>query len=377
MEIPSPFAAPVHQERYARLQRTLRDSGVECLFCSASTHFRYLTGLPVKPSERLVALLAFQNAPAVLVCPAFERKAFQQNLLAQDLRTWEEDESPYTLVRRILDEREVDLSTLALDPHTEFATYVRLHEEATQEFYLDGAPFLEELRLVKSAEEVESLGAAVRIAADAIEEAAGSLKEGTTELDAARLVRRAMEQRGGAECRVTVQCGRHAALPHGQPGRTRLRKGSVLLIDAGCEVNGYQSDITRTYAFGKPTRHLERIMETVLEAQAHAVRLAREGVRAEEVEAAARETIERAGFGPAFLHRTGHGLGMDVHERPYLVRGNRTPLRPGMTVAVEPAIYLAGRFGVRFEDDVLVGKEAGEPLSPLVSAFRECLLPRT
>jgi Xaa-Pro dipeptidase len=219
---------------------------------------------------------------------------------------------------------------------------------------------------VKDAHEIALMRIASEVTLAAYEAAYHALAEGMTQTDFARLVSQAHEQlgfSGGAG----VQVGEFSALPHGSITPQTVREGTILLIDGGCEVEGYQSDLSRTFVLGTPTDKMKRVFEIELAAQTAALNAARPGVECQAVDAAARKVITDAGYGPdyaSFTHRVGHGIGMDGHEWPYLVRGNTLPLAPGMTFSDEPGIYIPGEFGVRLEDDMLITEDGAELLTP-------------
>ncbi|MDX2061325.1 MAG: Xaa-Pro peptidase family protein, partial [Gemmatimonadales bacterium] len=221
-------------------------------------------------------------------------------------------------------------------------------------------------RMTKSAAELALMRLASQVTLRAYEAAYRSLKDGMTQGDFAGLVRLAHERQGFSGG-AGVQVGAYSALPHGSVTPQTIREGSILLIDGGCSVGGYQSDISRTFVLGRPTDKMRRVFEIELAAQSAALAAARPGVTAGSVDAAARRVIEAAGYGPGyryFTHRVGHGMGMDGHEWPYLVKDNPLRLEPGMTFSDEPGIYLPGEFGIRLEDDMVITENGAELMTP-------------
>jgi Xaa-Pro dipeptidase len=220
--------------------------------------------------------------------------------------------------------------------------------------------------MVKDSHEIALMRLAAEVTWKAYEAAWKALKEGMTQADFARLVQSA-HQRLGFTGGAGVQVGEYSALPHGSVQPQVIREGTILLMDGGCSVEGYASDISRTFVLGKPTDRMKKIFEIDRRAQDAALAAARPGVPCEAVDRAARKVVEDAGFGPDyayFTHRVGHGMGMDGHEWPYLVRGNTLPLAPGMTFSNEPGVYVRGEFGVRVEDDMLITENGAELFTP-------------
>jgi Xaa-Pro dipeptidase len=219
---------------------------------------------------------------------------------------------------------------------------------------------------VKDAHEIELMTLANEATLTAYKASYEAMEEGMTQDDFGRLVSLAHQQlgfRGGC----SVQTGQYSALPHGSIEPQVIREGTIILIDGGCSVEGYQSDISRTFVLGRPTDKMKRVFDIEHRAQTVAFEAAAPGVPAEDVDAAARQVIEEAGYGPGytyFTHRVGHGIGMDGHEWPYLVKGNTTPLVPGNCFSDEPGIYIRGEFGVRLEDDMYITEDAAELFTP-------------
>ncbi len=244
---------------------------------------------------------------------------------------------------------------------------------------VSGTPITAGCRMIKDAHELELMQLASDVTLKAYEAAYKALKEGMTQNDFARLVSQAHSQLG-FNGSAGVQVGEFSALPHGSITPQTVREGTILLIDGGCNVEGYQSDLSRTFVLGKPTDKMKRVFEIERRAQDAALAAAKPGVPCENVDAAARKVIVDAGYGPDykfFTHRVGHGIGMDGHEWPYLVRGNTLPLAPGMTFSDEPGIYIRGEFGVRLEDDMVITRERRAALHAAVVVTRAAVLSPT
>jgi Xaa-Pro dipeptidase len=229
-----------------------------------------------------------------------------------------------------------------------------------------------ELRIRKDTSEVDEMRKAIKISEDALADVISEVRPGMTERSVMQMLVTAIAERGGQEDAFPpiVLTGANSAQPHGSPGEAVIREGDLLLFDFGTKVNGYPSDITRTFAIGKVSDELKRIYEVVLAANEAGIRVARPGIAAQDVDRAARKVIEDAGYGEYFLHRTGHGLGLDVHEAPNMREGNTQILEPGMIFTVEPGVYVQGLGGVRIEDNILITDNGAEVLTSFPKAFR-------
>jgi Xaa-Pro aminopeptidase len=354
--LPPPLPAEVFRDRQARLRAGARAVGIDVLYATPSTNLAYSANLAIGRSERLTALLLFVDGPAVLVTPSFEADNHRRDAVVDDVVTWKEDEDPEALVAKTLGKARV----VGIEGSTAFATAARLRA-ATSVEERDATPIFDALRTVKSAEEQALIRDAARRTSLAIAATHKRLSRGVTEREVATWLEQEFQKQGVSGGGL-VQFGPSAALPHGGPGDRRLAAGDVVLIDAGCKVRGYTSDVTRTVCFGPPSDELRKVYATVDRAQRAGIDALMAGVPGEDVDRAARKVIEDAGYGAFFSHRLGHGLGMDGHEQPYLVRGNRTPLAAGNTVTIEPGIYMPGKLGVRIEDDYCAAA-SGAPVS--------------
>lgn len=368
---PAAPAAPIsREERQARLEKARRltkDLGADALLVGAGASLRYFAGVPWGASERLVALLLPVEGEPVIVCPHFERSALEADLkIAGDLRLWEEDESPYALVRRAMADR--GLSKLAVDPAMAFDMVHRLRETGLE--ITPASAVINGCRMYKSQAELALMRQAKAMTLQVHKATARILHEGITNAEVVNFIEaahRRMGASGNSFCIVQFALG--TATPHGLPGVQTLKENDLVLIDTGCYVEGYSSDITRTYCFGTPTSEQRRIWDIEKEAQAAAFAAARPGVTCEQVDAAARAVIEKHGMGPDYRlpgvpHRTGHGIGLSIHEPAYLVRGDKTPLAPGMCFSNEPMIVVPDRFGVRLEDHMYVTETGAEWFTP-------------
>ncbi|MEP6993518.1 MAG: Xaa-Pro peptidase family protein [Acidobacteriota bacterium] len=346
-EPPLPAALPpeVFRDRQARLRAAAKAQGFDALLVTPSTNLAYTANISMGRSERLTALLLFSDGPAALLTPSFEEDNVRRGAVVDDVATWKEDEDPIARAAKML----ARAKTIGVEGSTAYGTLARLLAAAPAQAQ-DAGSLFDALRMIKSAQEQAFLKEAARRTSLAIAATHKRLSRGMTESEVANVLEQEF-QRLGVHGDGLVQFGPSSALPHGGPGDRRLAVGDVVLIDSGCRVRGYTSDVTRTVSFGAPSDEVRKVYAVVNRAQMAGIDALRAGVPAQDVDRAARRVIEDAGYGAFFTHRLGHGLGMDGHEPPYLVRGNTASLFPGNTVTIEPGIYLPGKFGVRIEDD--------------------------
>ena len=366
-----PISVGERQGRIERATRLMRDRGIDALMLTGGTSMVYFTGIEWGISERLLAAFLPVRGRPFLITPKFEEeRAMEQVALGPmrggaDVYAWEEHEDPYALVARALRDRGLTTATIACEETVRFQFSHGIARLAAVTV-VDGTPITAGCRMIKDAHEIALMRHASAVTLVAYEAAWKSLREGMTQDEFARLVGQA-HQRLGYVGGAGVQVGPYSALPHGSATPQVIREGSILLIDGGCKVEGYSSDISRTFVLGRPTQKMKDLFELERRAQTAALQAARPGVPCEAVDAAARKVIVDAGYGPDyrfFSHRVGHGMGMDGHEWPYLVRGNTLPLAPGMVFSDEPGIYLPGEFGIRLEDDMVITESGAELFTP-------------
>jgi len=366
------LAKPItREERAARLEKARRlmaENRLDAILLIGGTSLVYFTGIRWWLSERLFALVVPARGQAFFVCPAFEAdRAHEQIALGPldkdtPVLLWEEDESPHRLVAQGLKERGIASGRLGIEETVRFVYADGVAKAAPALELVSATPVTAGCRQVKSAHEIELMRLASKVTITAYEAAWRALKPGMTESDFETLVSTAHE-RLGFEGGAGVQTGIYSALPHGSLTPQVIRENTILLMDGGCRVEGYESDISRTFVLGKPSDKMKKVFEIVHKAQSAALGAARPEVEAQAVDAAARKVIEEAGYGPGykyFSHRVGHGIGMDGHEWPYLVRGDAVALQPDMVFSDEPGIYIRGEFGVRLEDDLHITENGAE-----------------
>ena len=340
----------------------------DALFVAPGTSLYYFTGVRWWPSERLLAFILPRTGDPIFVCPAFEEGRLREQLrFPADVRVWQEDESPAKLAAQALADRSIRTGRIGIDETTFFTFFDHLRSAAPSFECASADPVTIGCRAVKSPHELEFMRLACEATCDVFRAVFSSLHAGMTQGEVSSLVEAGfskMNLRGDA----LVLFGASAALPHGTIKPQSLKEGDVVLIDGGCKLDGYSSDITRTAIFGKPSEKMLRAYDLVRGAQNAALDAARKGQLSGSVDDAARAVITSGGFGPDykfFTHRLGHGIGLDGHEHPYLVRGSKTVLAPGMTFSNEPGIYIPGEFGIRCEDDMVVTPDGpAQILSP-------------
>lgn len=364
-------------ERRGRLERAralMKANGIHALMLTGGTSMEYFTGIRWGLSERMLVAIIPVSGSAFLVTPKFEEERAMEQAhngplgKDADVYAWEEDESPYELLAKGLRARGLSTATIGAEETVRFV-FADGSAHLPGVRVVSGTPVTAGCRMVKDMHEIDLIRLAGQVTLRAYEAAWKSLKEGMTQGDFARLVSSAHRQLG-FEGGAGVQVGKFSALPHGSATPQVVHEGSILLIDGGCKVEGYSSDLSRTFVLGKATQRMKDVFEIEHRAQTVAVKTARPGLEAQAVDAAARKVITDAGFGPDykyFTHRVGHGMGMDGHEWPYLVRGNKLKLESGMVFSDEPGIYIPGEFGIRLEDDMVItdgGAELFTPQSP-------------
>ena len=346
-------------ERKARIEKARRLMGenrIDALMLEGGSSMFYFTGVRWGSSERPFVAVIPAKGEIGWVCPGFEEARARELVKAPnpDVRTWQEDESPYRLVAQILKDRGAT-GRVGVEERLRFFIFNGVKKEAPSVDYLSADPVSAGCRMVKSPAEIALMQRANDMTIAAYRAGLDTLREGMTQGDLRNNILAAYRAIGATGGVVAVSFGEYTAFPHGSITPQKLKEGDVVQIDDGCNVDGYQSDITRTVVFGKPTKRQIDVWNLEHRAQAAAFDAARPGVPCEAVDAAARKVITDAGFGPDYKvpglpHRTGHGIGLDGHEWTNFVRGNKTPLQPGMCFSDEPMIAIYGEFGIRLED---------------------------
>lgn len=362
-----PFGPDDYAQRLNKAQRLLRENKLSAFFVEPGPTMQYFTGVNWWRSERTFGFLLFPDKAPVWVCSAFELDRARELISPeQEIRTWEENESPFALIGKTVKDYGRE-TRLALEPSTRSFIIYGLKREASHLEQVDGSVISESCRGIKSEKEILCLEAANRITKIAYREAFKKIREGMSPQELANFISEE-HARFGVNGSGGPSFGRASSFPHGSRQRKNLAFGDVILVDGGCRVEGYSSDVTRTIVFGRPTDEQKKIWEIVRKAQKAALKACRPGATCEEVDRAARKIIEEAGYGPGFRffsHRLGHGIGLEGHEYPYLVQGNRLKIQPGMTFSNEPGIYLTGKYGIRIEDCMVVTENGARILGGL------------
>jgi len=367
-----PITIDERAARQEKARRLMRENSLSAVLLTPSTSLRYFTGIRWEGGERLFAMVLPARGEAFYVAPAFEEGRAREQIARApeggkpDVRVWQEDESPYERVAQGLSDRGMASGIIGVEETAKFVFCDNLRKNAASATFASATPVTAGCRTIKSPHEIELMRLAAHITLSAYEATYRSMKAGMTHRDVGALIE-AAHSKLGFEGGADVQVGEFSAFPHGSVAAQEIREGTIVMIDGGCSAEGYQSDITRTFVLGKATDKMKQVFEIVHRAQSAALGAAKPGLEAGLVDAAARKVISDAGYGPDykyFAHRLGHGMGMDGHEWPYLVRGNQLKLQPEMTFSDEPGIYIRGEFGIRLEDDMHITENGAELFTP-------------
>ncbi|HMK28790.1 MAG TPA: Xaa-Pro peptidase family protein [Terriglobales bacterium] len=368
----TPITTEERRQRIERARQLMGENRLDAILLTGGTSLAYFTGIRWWLSERLFAMVLPAKGHPFYVSPAFEEDRAREQIAAGpsgadiDVRTWEEDEDPYLRILQGLRDRGLATAHLGMEETVRYVFSDGLAKSAPTLDIRSATPVTAGCRMIKTANELALMKLANEVTLAAFAATYQVLHPGMTQRQVEWLITAAHSQLGFSG-EAGVQLGEFSALPHGSAKAQVIRENQIVLIDGGCSVEGYQSDISRTFVLGKPSDKMKRNFEIVYRAQQAALAAAQPGAGCEAVDAAARKVIGDAGYGPGykyFTHRLGHGIGMDGHEWPYLVRGNKLPLAVGMTFSDEPGIYLRGEFGVRLEDDMVITREGGRLMTP-------------
>jgi Xaa-Pro dipeptidase len=374
-----PFTNAERQARIERAQSLMAGEKIDAIVLANGTNSSiYFADLRLNGGERLWALIIPARARPFLVCPAFEEGRARELLAAgplgkdAEVLVWQEDESPYVTLGKGLRDRGLSSATVGLDENMKFVFVDGIRTANPHLAIVSATPVTAGCRMIKDAHEIECMRLACRATLLVYRAVAQSLKERMTSADVRGLIAAAYHC-VGFEGEASLNIDEFTALPHGSRQPQTLREGSILMLDDGCLVEGYGSDITRTFVLGKPTDKMKAVFDLVKRAQTAALEAARPGVPLADVDAAARKVIVDGGYGPGFTHfthRVGHGIGMDGHEWPYFVKNNMfgwdlaPRLKSGMTLSDEPGVYIKGQFGIRLEDELLLDEDGAKLLTP-------------
>lgn len=369
---PAPISDAERAARRAKAQRLMVSAQVHALLVEPGPTLDYFSGLRWGRSERLFGLLIPRRGDSVVICPAFERERAENQIGGRfKVRVWQEDESPYALVASTIRDWGFAAGTLAVESSARYFVADALARLRPALQVVNGDPITQQCRGIKDTHEVALMRHANRVTIEAYRATFQTMRAGMTQSELGRNLSQAF-QKLGYSGGALVLFGESSAYPHGLPQPRALEEGQVVLIDGGTSVHGYQSDITRTVAFGEPGAEATKVFEAVREAQRRALVAAKPGRKAGEIDAVARDYITGQGYGPGyrlFTHRLGHGIGLEGHEWPYLVKGSDVVLRPGMSFSNEPGIYQYGKFGVRLEDIMVITDTGADLLTPQATSL--------
>jgi Xaa-Pro aminopeptidase len=341
----------IYHARAARLASALTEAGIDAFFANYPVTMSYLSGFGEDAHERFLTIAFSAHGHVAAIVPSLSESQVRRAGL-QDVRSWPDGEDPIKLFRHLAEEWDLKSAILAVDDTLPAHMLLRMQETLPAALFKPGGAVLGQLMRQKEKAEIDLLRHAGRIADDAFDAFVGQIKPGMTERQLERVIREELAARGGEPTFCIVATGANGAEPHHLTDDSVIQRGDVLILDFGCDYQGYQADITRTVAVGEPDADAKKVYEIVHAAHMAGRKAIQPGVACSAVDAAARKVIEEAGYGQFFFHRTGHGIGMNVHETPYISQDNSAPLEVGNCFSIEPGIYLAGKFGVRIENIV-------------------------
>ncbi|MCX8168656.1 MAG: Xaa-Pro peptidase family protein [Candidatus Methanomethylicia archaeon] len=340
-------------ERVKRIIKKLEGEDIDGLLIFPGVNLYYFTGVNIGLSERLTAVYIPVDGEAFILVPKLEEELRGQKTWINRIEVWDEDEDAIEILFKLIVECKLNFGIIGLCEDAPWGWVNKLQSKLSNVHFVDVSNMVYNMRMIKSSWELDNIKKACEIVDKAVEIVFQSLSEGISELELSYICSSKMREFGGVPQFSTVLFKAKSSLPHGYSGDSKLKKGDVVLLDAGCTFNGYFSDITRTIVYGEPNEKQYRVWDIVYRASRNAIVNIKPGIACEDVDFFARSIIESEGFGKYFIHRLGHGIGLQVHEHPYIVKGNRLELKPGMVFTIEPGIYLKGEFGIRIEDVVV------------------------
>ncbi len=359
----TPISADERANRVAKAQALMKEHGISALVIEPGAAMDYFSGIQWWRSERLTALVIPQQGAVTVVTPFFEKPSVQESLqIDGDIQVWQEHESPYELVVKVLKKQGISQGTIGFESTVRYFVLHGIMQAGSKLTHVSADPVTLGCRMMKTAHELTLMHKANEVTLRAYQHVYTELKEGMTQADVKALMHDAQQRLGGSDTWCLALFNEASAYPHGTRQQQTIKPGSVVLLDSGCSVHGYQSDISRTFVFGTPTDKQRDIWNLVRKGQDIAFNAATLGASAGSVDDAVRKHYRAQGYGPDYQlpglsHRTGHGIGMEGHESVNFVRGESTPLQPGMCFSNEPGIYIPGEFGVRLEDCLYMGEQ--------------------
>lgn len=361
-----PISSEERSQRIDKAQKLMSENKLDFVFMEGGTSLDYFTGVKWGRSERLFGMLLPKNGMPVFISPKFEESRAKEQIGNSKLFCWEEHESPFELLNKIIKEYTSGSGAIGMEETTRYFITQGLKNTSINLNITSATSVTAGCRGVKSEHEIELMQIANDMTMEVYNVAVTQLKEGMTEGEYGKIISDLFAEfgvGGGA----LILFGEASAHPHGLVQEVKLKPNDIVLMDGGCSVEGYESDITRTTVFGKPTKKMNDVFNIVLKAQQEALKHAKPGVSFDSVDAVARKVISDAGYGPGykyFTHRLGHGIGMDGHEWYYVVGGNKRLMEKGNMMSNEPGIYLLGEFGIRIEDEMLITENGAKLLLP-------------
>jgi len=373
-----PITEQEHSARLAKVQQLMQRQKLAALLVESGSSLEYFTGVRWHRSERTTAALIPADGRVVVVTPFFEEPSVRETLrVPADVRTWKEDESPFALLAGALREHGSLAGPLAVEPTTRFFIIDNTSKAMPHRpDIVSGDGLVRGCRMIKSAAELALMQAANNVTIAALRHLHGRVQAGMRSADVYQILVTATTQLGGNHEFSLVLLNEASAYPHGSLTPQQVRDGSVILVDTGCSVHGYQSDISRSWIFGAVSPRQRELWDTVKRGQELTLTTAKPGTPAGEIDKAVRAFYEQRGWSkdyglPGLSHRTGHGIGMDVHEAPYLVRSDTTPLEAGMCFSDEPGLYIPGEFGIRLEDCWYMTEAGPKTFTPLAQSLEQ------
>jgi Xaa-Pro dipeptidase len=357
IRLPPPIGREERLVRLARARELMDRHGIGAVVIESGASLDYFTGVRWGRSERLTGVVIPASGEPIIVTPHFEKPSVEESLkVPAEIRVWQEDEEPLKLVADFIRERGVAGAPIGFEETNRYFILDKLQQQLPGARFVNANPVVQALRMIKSPAELALMQAAADIMIGAYRQVYRQIQPGMSQTQISAMINTATETLGATPEFALVLAGEGSAYPHGTLKPQLVERGTVVLLDCGCSVHGYQSDISRTFVFGgDPAPDVRKVWEQMRRGQDIAFAAAKVGVPAGSVDDAVRRTYESWGYGPGYelpgtSHRTGHGIGMEVHEPINLVHGEKTPLAPGMCFSNEPGIYLPGKFGVRLED---------------------------
>jgi Xaa-Pro aminopeptidase len=345
--------------RVSRLASTLRDTGVDAFFAWSPITMKYLAGFGESAHERFLVFAIRADGETEMICPALSENQVRRSGI-ENIHSWTDNQDPLALFADLAQRWNLKSGILAVDDDMSARQLLQMQSVLPAALFKAGQPVVSTLMRKKDAQELATMRKAAKIADDAYPAGLAALKAGVKETVISDALANEMKRLGGTPSFSIIGAGANGAEPHHLTDQTVVKSGDVIVMDFGCAVDGYQSDITRCACCGKAEDEAKKVYEIVLTAHMASRAKIKPGVEAQEIDRAGREVIKKAGYGEFFVHRTGHGIGMRGHEDPYIVEGNDTPLEVGDCFSIEPGIYLPGRFGIRIENIVNVTADGHE-----------------